>query len=221
WLRLSEVAGLGRLKELAALGAKAPALLKAERRDRGEFLRRFYRLYEGVSADHVRALAGEVLGDLVLRRLAPAAVRRIRAHRAAGHRVIFITGSLEFAVGAISPLADELVAASLREVDGRFTGDLERPPLVGEARASWLRDYALSQGADLPASYAYADSLSDLPLLEAVGNSVAVNPEVSLHRIARLRRWPVEDWPADRGTPRLLVPPVKIEAAGLGNRALR
>ena len=94
------------------------------------------------------------------------------------------------------------------EIDGIFTGDLAQPPLVGEARASWLNDYARATGADLSSSYAYADSLTDLPMLEAVGHPVAVNPEVPLHRLARSRRWPVEIWEPGKGTPKVLVPPV-------------
>ncbi|MFN2556066.1 MAG: HAD-IB family hydrolase [Nitriliruptorales bacterium] len=207
WLRLADSGDRSaRAMVLARSGVRLPRLLQAERYDRGEFLRLFYRGYEGADADAVRSLARATLGDLVLRRLSPAAARRIRAHRRAGHRVVFITGALDFIVEPIAALADEVVSARLREDNGRLTGDLTRPPLVGEARASWLRDYARESGADLSASYAYADSLSDLPLLEAVGFPVAVNPEVALNRVARTRHWPVEEWPAEAGIPRIGLP---------------
>lgn len=208
WLRLSELEGGERLREVVDMARRGIGYLKADRRDRADFLRLFYRLYEGASADRVRALAREVMGEMVLRRLSPAGVRRIREHRAAGHRVVLITGSVDFAVDALAPLADELVTASLREEEGVFTGDLARAPLVGEARASWLEDYARDTGADLASSYGYADSISDLALLEAVGRPVAVNPDVSLTRVARARRWPIEEWPSDPGTPFVLVPKV-------------
>ncbi|MGH2705081.1 MAG: HAD-IB family hydrolase [Actinomycetota bacterium] len=207
WLRMSEVEGLGgRLREVAALAMRGPGFLKAERRDRGEFLRRFYRLYEGVPEEQVRAMSAEILGELVLRRTFPAAVRRIREHRAAGHVVVLITAALDFCIEPLAPLADELIGAKLRVEDGVFTGDMDQPPLVGEARASWLRGYAEAVGADLSKSYGYADSMTDLPLLQAVGHPVAVNAEVALQRIARRRRWPMEEWPADPGTPRILIP---------------
>jgi HAD superfamily hydrolase (TIGR01490 family) len=154
----------------------------------------------------LRALAARTLPDLFLRRLSSAAVRRIRQHRDAGHRIVFITGALDFIIEPISGLADTVVTARLREADGVFTGDMENPPLVGEARASWLRDYARANNADLESSYAYADSMSDLPLLEAVGNPVAVNPDVALARIARKHRWPVEEWSAGKGAPKILMP---------------
>ncbi len=207
WLRLSEIDGVpARLSEVAALASKLPRLLGAERRDRGEFLRFFYRMYEGVAPEDVRALAGEVMSDMLLRRLAPGAVRRIREHRAAGHRVVLVTGSLDFIVRPLAPLADEVVAAQLAVRDGVFNGDLIQPPLTGEARASWMRGYARSVGADLSTCYAYADSMSDLPMLEAAGKPVAVNPDVALTRIARKRGWPIEEWEAVGGTPKLLVP---------------
>jgi HAD superfamily hydrolase (TIGR01490 family) len=206
WLRLSESDGPGRLGHVAAAAARLPSLLGAERRDRGQFLRSFYRLYGGVSVEAVRALAGDAIGELLLRRLAPGAVRRIREHRAAGHRVVLVTGSLDFIVAPLAPLADEIVSARLAVDDGVFTGDLVQPPLTGEARASWLEGYARSLGAALGSCYAYADSMSDLPMLEAAGRPVAVNPDVALTRIARARRWPIEEWEATRGTPKILVP---------------
>jgi HAD superfamily hydrolase (TIGR01490 family) len=214
WLRLAETGGLARAREVASVAARVPTLLNAERRDRGEFLRMFYRQYEGASASDVRALAASTLPDLFLRRLSAAAVRRIRKHREAGHTVVFITGALDFIVEPIAGLADVIVTAKLQERDGIFIGDLERPPLVGEARASWLRDYARATGADLEASYAYADSMSDLPLLEAVGNPAAVNPDVALARIARKRRWPVEEWSAGKGAPKIMMPQPLTEPVG-------
>ena len=59
-----------------------------------------------------------------------------------------MTAALDFCFGALAPLADELVCAKLVEIDGIFTGDLAQPPLVGEARASWLNDYSRATGAD-------------------------------------------------------------------------
>ena len=156
--------------------------------------------------DGIDRLIDEQVGELVLRRLSAPAVRRIREHRAAGHRTILITGALECFIRPLRPLFDDVLAARLDRVDGRFTGRLASPPVVGEARAGWLRSLAAAQGADLKASYAYADSHSDLPLLRAVGNPVAVNPDVALYRVARKRRWPVEDWRRSNGTPRVLLP---------------
>jgi HAD superfamily hydrolase (TIGR01490 family) len=206
WLRLAELPRERWTGEVASVARAMPAYLSAERRDRGEFLRSFYRRYEGASVDGVEELVREHVAELLLQRVSPAAVRRIRQHRAAGHRTVLITGALAAFVEPLRPLFDEIVAAELLARDGRYTGFLASPPLVGEARAAWLRRYAAREGADLALSYAYADSHTDLPLLRAVGNPAAVNPDVSLFRAARRSRWPVEEWEHTRGTPRVLVP---------------
>ena len=67
-------------------------------------------------------------------------------------------------------------------------------PPTGEARAQILADYCAAEGLRLEESVAYADSTSDLPMLEAVGFPVAVNPETRLAAIARKRGWLVEHW---------------------------
>ena len=76
--------------------------------------------------------------------------------------------------------------------NGRYTGELTAAPPTGESRAQALFDYAAEHGFDPAQGVAYADSTSDLPLLEAVGFPVAVNPETRLAALARKRGWLVE-----------------------------
>jgi fatty acyl-CoA reductase len=206
WLRLAELPRESWLGEVASVARRMPKYISAERRDRGEFLRRFYRRYEGASVEGLRGLVDRDVAELLLRRTSPAAIRRIREHRAAGHRTVLITGALDVFVRPLEPLFDEIVSTHVATEDGQYTGYLEKPPLVGEARAAWLRSYAERTSADLKRSYAYADSHSDLPLLRAVGNPVAVNPDVALFRVAHRRRWPIEDWRRINGTPRVIIP---------------
>jgi alcohol-forming fatty acyl-CoA reductase len=106
----------------------------------------------------------------------------------------------------LSPLFDVLIGAELEERDGRYTGFMSQPPLVGEARSAWLKRYAADEGVDLRHCYAYADSYSDLPLLRAVGNPVAVSPDSALYRHAKRRRWPIEGWEMSRSMPKVRFP---------------
>lgn len=200
YLRL-RLAGLGRSDRAREIGAAArqfPGWMLTERRDRGAFLREVYREYAGASLAELDALVDEVVGQDMLARVSAAALRQVRRHRAAGHRTVLVTGAIVALTRPLAPLFDDVVAARL-EVgrDGRATGRLASPPLVGEARPTWLRHYAAQHDVDLTASYAYADSASDLPLLRAVGRPVAVNPDVTTLRAARAGRWPVKAW----GTP--------------------
>lgn len=194
--KLCDLPRAGWPAELADLVRRMPRYLAAERRDRGEFLRTFVRRYEGADEAGLARLVKHHLGDALLRRSHPEAIRQVRKHRAAGHRTVLITGTVDVLVQPIAGLFDEVVASRLHVRDGRFSGFLESPPLVGEARAAWLRRYAETVGADLTESYGYGDSYSDRPLLEAVGHPVAVNPDPHLYRHAKSRRWPVAHWKA-------------------------
>jgi alcohol-forming fatty acyl-CoA reductase len=194
WARLATTPRSSWLRELADLARCSPRYLYAERHDRGELLRAFLRRYAGVRAEELRALVTEVLGDALLHRVMPEATRQIRRHRAAGHRTVLITGAIDLQVEPLSVLFDEVVASRMHAKDGVLTGFLAAPPLVDEARAAWLRQYAQGHGLHLDSSYAYADSYSDRPLLETVGHPHAVNPDSQLFRHARRRRWVVHRW---------------------------
>ena len=207
WLRLPELSNARRAREVTEVARALPRWLLTERRDRGAFLRSVYRRYEGADYAELLRIVDEDVTETVLGRLSAAAVRTIRAHRAAGHRTILITGAVAPLVRPVEVLFDEIVAADL-EVgpDGRCTGFLSHPPLVGEGRAAWLKHRAASEGWNLAASYGYADSASDLPMLRSVGHPVAVDPDIALSRVARRSRWPMEMWhaqaPVGRGLER-------------------
>jgi alcohol-forming fatty acyl-CoA reductase len=179
---------------VAGLVAQAPSLLALDRRDRGDFLRSFYRRYEGAPVALLEEDAWELFHRQLLPRAFPAGLARVRQHRRLGHRTLLITGALDFVIAPLRPLFDDIVCARMAEAGGRFTGRLDELPPIGEARALLLSDYAAAHGLSLEESVAYADSASDLAMLEAVGFPVAVNPESRLSAIARRRGWHVEHW---------------------------
>lgn len=207
WVRLRELDGTDRLAELGRIASKVPSLVQAERRSRSDFLRGVYREYEGARLDDLNDVADDFLTSHVLSRLSPDAVRRIRQHRAAGHQTVLITGAIRPLTRPLIPLFDHIEAADLA-VDSRgvCTGHLASSPLVGESRGAWMKSYAAEHGIDMVASFGYADSHSDLPLLEAIGNPVAVRPDVALYRHARRSHWDVVDWASPTGATRGLDP---------------
>jgi len=193
--------------ELVDVFGRIPRYLQIDRRDRGDFLRTFFRRYEGASVEGIDRLIDGHVGEFMLQKASPASIRRIREHRAAGHRTLLLTAAATAFLRPLAPLFDLVVGADLEvDADGRYTGFMSTPPLVGEARAAWLRRFAQVEGVDLKKSYAYADSYSDLPLLRAVGNPVAVSPDSHLYRYARRRRWPIEEWSMSKGMPRVRFP---------------
>jgi HAD superfamily hydrolase (TIGR01490 family) len=192
---------------MARMLRQAPRWLYLERRSRAEFQRSFYREYEGLDPEVMRGLGREALDAVTLRRIYPEGMRRIREHQRAGHRVLLLTGALDVVVEPLAELLGvEVDCAHLLVRDGRLTGDLQSPPPAGEARGALLEDYAERNGVTLAESFAYADSLSDLPMLELVGTPVAINPDARLSQVAGQRGWRVERWRMAPGNWRLPMP---------------
>jgi len=207
WARLPELSRTRQLAEMGQVLRRLPSYLRAEQRDRGTFLRAVYRRYRGADLAALERFVDTSMAPHILNRLSPEAVRRIREHRAAGHTTVLITGVVRPLTRPIQPLFDVIVAADLAvDEEGRCTGFLTGPPVVGESRAAWLKHYAAQQGIDLDRSFAYADSHSDLPMLETVGNAVAVSPDIALMRAANRNRWSVVEWKIKPITPRWALP---------------
>jgi HAD superfamily hydrolase (TIGR01490 family) len=199
WLASRHLPPARRARFVADLVRQGPALLALDRRDRGDFLSSFYRRFEDAPLQRLRVDSWELFHLQLLTRSFPDGFARVRAHRAAGHRTLLITGALDFIIEPIRPLFDDIVCAEMGERNGRLTGQLTTLPPIGEARALLLADYAEENALSLEESVAYADSTSDLAMLEAVGFPVAVNPEARLSAIARRRGWHVEHWAKAEG----------------------
>ena len=207
WLATRRLNAPERIRYVLRTLAEAPSLSALDRKDRGDFLRFFYRRYEDAPVSQIDEDSPELLTNLILTKSFPRGIRRVREHRALGHRTMLITGALDFAVEGLRPLFDEIIAAEMTvKSDGTYSGHLSQVPPTGETRAQLLADYCSAEGLKLEESIAYADSTSDLPMLEAVGFPVAVNPETRLAAIARKRGWLVEHWSKAAGGPRPLLP---------------
>lgn len=193
---------LGRAASVAGLLLKAPLYAYLDWTDRLRFIERFFGNYNGVSVERLERWARGPGLAYWSRRLFREAEDQVNWHRQQGHRVVLLTGGLlEMAapLGAILH-AEEVIASRCRVSGGQFTGELETGPLGGSAKATAAEGWACQSGVDLSESYAYADDMSDLPLLELVGHPVAVNPERRLERLARSRGWPVRRW-TTKGVP--------------------
>jgi alcohol-forming fatty acyl-CoA reductase len=207
FLATRDMSAAERTKFVLDMFRQAPSMLKLDRKDRGDFLRSFYRRYEDAPAELLRHDSWEYLSQLVITKSFPAGIRRVREHRALGHRTVLITGALDFLVEPLRPLFDEIVAATMLErPDGTLSGELDVSPPTGEARALILAKYCEAENLSLEETVSYADSASDLPMLEIAGHPVAVNPEPKLATIARKRGWHIEQWEKAPGGPRPLLP---------------
>ncbi|CAN5632486.1 HAD-IB family hydrolase [soil metagenome] len=194
WLRMQELSPAARPLWLAAFITKIPYYWALDKVSRTHFNRAFYKNYKGWKPSRARQLGYESFSGFTLDRIYPGALDRLRAHKEAGHRVVLLSGALDFLLEPFKDLADDVLSASLEEEDGVYTGELTGAPVAGDARARMLASFARRRKVDLSKSYAYADSISDLPMMEAVGNPVAVNPDRRLEAEAEERGWQIRRW---------------------------
>lgn len=187
----------------AAFLVKCLYYLVLDKIDRSRLNIIFYRSYAGWPVTEIMSHVDDCHRDVILPRRFVQALDCIVHHKSKGRQVIFVTGSIDF---IMEPLARELkvdavLAPSLLQSDGKFTGELDGPPIGQEEKARRVRSFAEQNQIDLERSYAYGDSIADLPMLELVGLPNAVNPDKSLKAVASSRGWPVHHWTVARPPP--------------------
>ncbi len=180
----------------AAFLVKCLYYLVLDKIDRGRLNVVFYRSYAGMSAAETKAQVGSCYRTIIKPRQFQEAPACLTEHRAAGREIVLVTGSIDFVMTPLAKALDAsaVLAPSLVESNGRFTGELTGPPIAAEEKAKRLRRFADEHGVDLARSFAYGDSIADLPMLEAVGFPHVVNPDRKLAAKAMERGWPIHNW---------------------------
>ncbi len=168
--------------------------------------------HRGSSDDQVERVRARILGavigvrqaDLValnadlipklLSRVRPEAQRLIEMHRRAGRDTYIVSASPQELVEPLAAaigMTGGIGTMSAVDADGVYTGELAGPFVYGPGKVAAIREIATRESYDLNTSYAYSDSASDLPMLEAVGHPVAVNPDAHLAGVAHDHGWPI------------------------------
>lgn len=156
------------------------------------------RLLVDVAGDdeaHMRLLCDRWFAEDVIPHVTERGRQRVIEHQAQGHVVAIVSASTQYAVGPLAAhlgIPGQYVCTHLESKDGRLTGQVVPPVCFGPGKVVWAERFAAEHGIDLPASFFYTDSISDLALLEQVAHPVAVNPDPRLRRMAGRRGWRIE-----------------------------
>jgi HAD superfamily hydrolase (TIGR01490 family) len=149
-------------------------------------------LCKGWKVEQVRQIVAETLEELINPYVYAEAAILIGEHQVAGRDVVLVSASGDEMVRPIGELLGitDVIATRMGVVDGRYSGEVEFYA-AGPSKVAGVHELAAERGYDLAECYAYSDSSSDLPLLEAVGHPSVVNPDRTLRRVALERSWPV------------------------------
>jgi HAD superfamily hydrolase (TIGR01490 family) len=173
--------------------AKLPLFGLADLYSRNVFNEVFFKSYEGLSYDRLRFFSDELFEEVLKPAIFPGTVDLIAAGKKIGQRQVVITGALDFTIERLMDHLgiDDFKANHMEFVNGYSTGRIIPPVMASATKATWMREYAERENINLSDSYAYSDSISDLPMLSIVGHPVAVCPDIRLRQTAMQHDWPV------------------------------
>ena len=151
------------------------------------------KLTAGWEQEKVRNVVQEVLEDVMSPLIYAEALELMHDHREAGRLICIVSSSPEEVVEPLARMltVDRYIASKPKIVDGLYTGELDFYA-YGPYKAQAIKSLAEELNVDLGGSFAYSDSVTDLPMLESVGNPVVVNPDKALRRLAADKDWKVE-----------------------------
>ncbi len=149
--------------------------------------------------------AGRLAADRLVEQVPGFAKALIAQHQEEGRKVVMATTSPYDLVKPLADLlgVDDLIATRYGEAAGRYDGTVDGFFVWGPGKLAAVRDWASGHGVDVARSYAYSDSVYDLPLLSAVKFPTAINPDPRLRVVAAIRRWPSQFFDVPAGVPKL------------------
>lgn len=187
--------------------------------DTAEVLKVARETLAGVPFREIARMWPEVLAG-ILPQIYPAMLDEVYAHQDAGRKTFIVSAAGNDMVASLAEvLGMDGGIGTAYEVgpDGGYTGELDGPFVYGPGKVTAIERYATEHDIDLAESYAYSDSVSDLPMLQAVGNAVVVNPDADLAAIARQEGWRIMRF--EKIGRRIAIAGTAIGAAAIGGMA--
>jgi HAD superfamily hydrolase (TIGR01490 family) len=181
------------IKKSVGTLAKLPLFGVTDLYSRNVFNEFFFQSYKGESEDRLRYFSEELFEEVLKPAIFDGTRELIAQSKKVGQRQIVITGALDFTIDRLCNYLeiDEFVSNKLEFVNGYATGRILPPIMASATKAKWMREYAEREDINLSESYAYSDSISDLPMLSIVGHPVAVNPDFRLKQTATQHDWAI------------------------------
>ena len=150
-------------------------------------------IFKGASSEEVLAMFHWVTDNYMLNSLRSDVVDILEWHKQSGHIVAIVSATSTVLLETVGQRlgVSHVIGTKLEVVDGTYTGKVVKPVCFGQNKAKLLQQFIRQNGLkiDLSSSFAYADSISDVPLLKLVGNPVATYPDKGLRQFAEDNKW--------------------------------
>lgn len=157
-------------------------------------IRKFaFKTFSGWSQGSMHEVIAEFSNEIVSKHLNYKIIERLKRHQSRGDVVVLLSATLkEIADNLANKLNVRWTLATELEINNnKYTGEIDGEIPYGCSKAEFVRNFIASHHFSLEGSYAYADHISDLPVLQMVEKAVVVNPSRQLKAIAELEEWEI------------------------------
>jgi HAD superfamily hydrolase (TIGR01490 family) len=152
-------------------------------------------VFKGLSKEEIQKMSQWVVDEYMLKLLRRDVVNILDQHKQSGHTVVIVSAAFSEVLEIVGQRlgVPYVIGTKLEIIDGKYTGKVIKPLCFGEDKAKLLKEFISQNGLeiDLSSSFAYADSIFDVPLLKLEGNPVATYPDKDLHQFAECNGWQI------------------------------
>ena len=171
-------------------------LYKFNLRDTNRIISRMGTWLKGLSIESIAELSEEVVNSYLINAIRPEIIKEIRFHQDQNGRIVMLSSEISEICGPIAGKLgfEDIICTEMETADGILTGNPVGNFCFGEEKRVRLTEFCITENYRLTEAFYYADSVSDLPALEAVGHPVCISPDKKLRRIALQKEWIIHDW---------------------------
>lgn len=151
------------------------------------------RPYIGMSEEKIVSLSTLVFEQNIRKHIFQEAKNILEEHQKNGYVCVLVSSTIKPLVENLAEFLSirHIITSEFEIQNGKITGKWKEPLCFGEGKRILVERFANERGIILKDSYAYADSVTDVPLLETVGYPVVVNPGFKMKEIAKKRKWEI------------------------------
>ena len=152
-------------------------------------------IFKGASEEEILEIFHWVADNYILKSLRNDVVEILKQHKQSGHMVAIVSATYSELLEVVGQKlgVSNVIGTKLQVVAGRYTGKIIKPLCFGENKAKLLKEFIQRNEleTDCSSSFAYADSMFDIPLLKLVGNPAATYPDRNLRQFAERNTWQI------------------------------
>lgn len=171
-------------------------LFKSGLKDSERIISGMLKWLTGVPEKRIIDLSSELFEKHLLPRITEEARNEIKSHKDKNAAVVILSSALSrICQDAAAHLEmDDVICTNIETADGICTGRTTGKLCFGNEKASRLKEYCEKNNSKVLDAWYYGDSISDLPVLQIVGNPVCVNPDRRLLKVANKNKWKICSW---------------------------